>query len=389
MKLTNLTLFYVSQVLTSFYFWLAIAIPYLTYRGLSAAEAFSLISIYNLLGVVFEYPTGVIGDRFGYRKMLLLANFITFISMLVLASKGGYWLYFAGLTLLALGSGLLSGNDVGLLKSLSTNVKKDTAYYYSNTDFILFLSSVLAGFISRISFELALYTSAFLILVANIPMFFIKNSENDSRPESLKSIIVDSFKAFGSKKLVLLFVFTTVLGGFIFTIKSIFGSLGGIFKLDISIIGLVVGLGGLSRSIAARISSKVSQDKLTVPALAVPITLLVIALFPTPTIIIILLLVTHFLFGYMISKIDADLHELASDRIRASLFSLRRLLMRLLASVFLFFYGIAISAGDFRLIFASTATLFFVVIAITWKYLQNIHVQDKSVLAATDSGGSS
>lgn len=370
MKLSNLRLFYASRILTSFYFWIAIAIPYLTYRGLTPVESFGLISIYNFLGVLFEYPTGVVGDKFGYKKMLFLSNIITFLSMLVLASNGGYWVYLFGLVLLALGSGLLSGNDVGLLKSVSLNVKKDTANYYSNTDFVLFLSSVLAGFVSKISFELALYLSGFFILAANIPLYFVK-SEEGPKPESFRKIISGSVTALKNNKMIQMFIFTTFFGGFIFTIKSIFGSLGKVFELDVSLIGFIVGLGGLSSSIAARLYSKKLSEKIIFPALLIPVIMFIIATVQIPYVIIFSLLATHFLFGFIISKIDGDLHEMVSDSIRASLFSLRRLVTRLMASIFLFLYGIAINVGGLPLIFSILTVLFSVVVLITWKYLAN------------------
>jgi MFS family permease len=371
MKLNGLYLFYLSQILTSFYFWLAIAIPYLAYRGLTPAESFSLISIYNLLGVLFEYPTGMVGDRFGYRKMLLLANFLTFISMIILATDWGYGAYLLGIILLALGSGFLSGNDVGLLKALSKNIKKDTAVYHSNIDFILFLSSVLGGLISKLSFEYALYISAFLILAANIPMYFIATEGRDESNDSFRQIIRDSAKAFHSKKLIYLFIFSSVFGGFMFTIKSIFGSLGGYFNIDISLIGILVGMGGLLRSVSARIYAIKLTDKILLPVIVIPVLMLFVALIPKSFVVIAALLTFHFLFGFVSPKIDGDLHDLASNNIRASLFSLRRLIMRLVASLLLMFYGIFINAGAFGLMFTSLSIVFTVCILVCIKYLNN------------------
>lgn len=371
LKLSNLYLFYISQIITSFYFWLAISIPYFGYRGLSSAEALGLLSIYNLLGVVFEYPTGIVGDKFGYKKMLMLSNFMTCAAMIILASNGGYWTYFVGLVVLAIGSGFLSGNDVGLLKSLSANIKKDTANYNSNTDFVLFLSSVFAGILASISFELTLYFGAFLVLIANIPMYFVKSDAKDRSILSYKQIFTGSIKAFSNKKLVLLFIFTSVLGGFIFTIKSIFGSMGAYFNMDIALIGTVVGLGGLARSIAARLYIRKLQENIAFPAILIPVLTLLVAIYPRAFTVVFALLSIHFIFGYVTPKIDADLHKIAHDNFRASLFSLRRLAMRIIASVFLMFYGILLNASSFSMIFYSLTAIFLISIIVSWKFLAN------------------
>lgn len=251
---TRLQLYYTSQGLGFVYFWISIAIPYLMHRGLSSVEAFSLMSLYQLFGVLLEYPTGVIGDKYGYRKVLFFANSFNALSMIILAQSGSYWLYLFGLLVLALGTSLSSGNDLGLLKTVSANLRRDTAHRTAMAEFIIFLSAIIGAWLGAISFELALYLSATVMFSANIPLFFLKDDGSHKVDEhSLNEIVKDGIVALKNPILAQIFLILAVYGGLFYSVKSIFGSFADLYNFDLKFIGLIVGLGALTRSIGSAI----------------------------------------------------------------------------------------------------------------------------------------
>jgi ACDE family multidrug resistance protein len=369
-KNPKLKLFFISQSLAFTYFWLAIAIPYLMYRGLSSAQAFSLMAIYQLMGVILEYPTGVIGDRFGYRKVTYLANTLNFLSMIIMAFSGNYYLYLFALSLLALGNGFSSGNDMGILKSVSTNIKKDTANYNALMDFVLFISSVVGGLLSKISYELALIISAICMFSANIPLFLLKNGITQNKnTDSIISIVKDGLRSLRNPTFKQLFIIVALFGGYSFTIKSIFGSFGNIYHIDVATIGLIVGLGGLTRSIGGKLYAEIQKQNITLATILVALSIILMGIFPTYYAVVGLMLFNQLLFGYILSKIDGDIHDLASDSVRASLFSLKRLIMRLVASSYLALYGIAVGVGQIALIMYGTGIGLLLGVVLAWGYL--------------------
>jgi len=223
---SKLKLFYISQGLGFVYFWISLAIPYLMYRGLTPVEAFSLISLYQFMGVFLEYPTGVIGDRFGYRRTLFIANTLNALSMVILAQSGPRWVYLLGLVVLSLGSGFSSGNNQNLLKRVSAHPRKDTANLSALAEFVIFLSSMVGAWIGAISYELALYVSAFAMFSANLPLFFLpSDGPHKADDPSLSVIIKDGFVSLKNPLFAQLYLILAVYGGFFFPPKVLLGVL--------------------------------------------------------------------------------------------------------------------------------------------------------------------
>lgn len=350
MNISKLRLFFISQSLAFTYFWIAISIPYLIYRNLSPVQALSLMSFYQFFGVILEYPTGVIGDRYGYRRVTYIANILNFLSMILMSFQGNYYYYLFVLFVLALGNGFSSGNDMGILKSISINIKKDTANYNALMGIVLFFSAVIGGLISRISYEYALIISGVCMLLANFPLYLLKDGIIQYKTtESITVIVKDGFHALKNSTLKQIFVVLALFGGYFFSVKSIFGSFGSIYHIDVATIGIIIGLQSLAPAIGHKLYAEFPKIGVFIVAILVCASFILMGIFPLYPIIITVMLMHQLIIGYMISKIDGDIHEQASDHIRASLFSLKRLVMRLVSSSYLLVYGIAIGAGQFAL----------------------------------------
>lgn len=347
--LTDIRLYFISVGFSYSYFWIALAIPYLTSRGLSGVEAFSLMSLYQLVGVVIEYPTSVLGDRYGYRRTVILGNIFCALSMFVLVQPGTYWYYAFGLMLNAIGTSLMSGNEQGMLKEISTHVRRDTAIRSSVAEFVLFLSAIIGGWLGGISYTLALYISGGLILFTVIPLLAIRTRRTkQANAPSTKTIIRDGLFSLRNSTFQQLFVILAIFGGFFFTIKSIFGSFGVLYSYSVEQIGIIVGLGALFRSAGSALYAK--YDSLVKLPLLIIMSLMIIALtLASPMLIVVILLFFQLLVGYVLSSIDGDIQDLASDHIRSSLFSFKRLIMKLFSSLYLALYGFMVDLDKFSL----------------------------------------
>jgi MFS family permease len=338
------------------------------WRGLTAVETFSLMSIYQLIGVVLEYPTSVLGDRYGYRRVVILGNLFSAIAMFILVQSGNYWYYMFGLATLALGTGFMSGNEQGMLKQLSTRVRYDTAKRSSVAEFVLFISAVIGGWLGGISYTLALYISGSLMFCAVIPLLLIRNqSTKKSSTHGIKTIIVDGLKALTDRVFQQMFLILAVFGGFFFTIKSIFGSFGDLYNYPVETIGVIVGLGSLTRAIGSGIYAKY-QSLTKLPLLIIMSVMIIMLTFSSPNIIIITLLMFQLQVGYVLSSIDGDIQDLAQDHIRSSMFSFKRLIMKLFSSGYLFLYGFMVDLGLFSLMMLGIGVTMLLVSYLTRTY---------------------
>lgn len=342
-----LKLYFLSEGMTFIYFWIALAVPYLEYRGLTVGQALTLMSVYQLAGVVLEYPTSVFGDRYGYKLSLVIADVLLGLSMFLLVRPGSYSWYLFALLVLSVANGFLSGNTQGLLNSLSSNIRHDNARRSTLAELVLFVSAIVGTWIGAISFELALYTSGIIMLAAVLPLTFIHPPPSPKRQHT-STIIKDSLLALRSAEFRHIYLLLAVFGGYHFSVKSIFGSFGKLYSYSLSAIGWLVGLGGLAKAAGSYLYIRTHNISLVMLG-AITSFAVLLSGFVNPLSSSALLLFFLVSIGYLTSHLDADIHSLTSDHIRSSLFAFKRLLIRLFSSVFLYLIGLAIDSHLFSL----------------------------------------
>ncbi len=372
-KVSDLTLFYISLVFSYSYFWIALAVPYLSYRGLSGAQIFTLMSLYQLVGAVLEYPTGILGDRYGYKRMLTIGNYLSGLSMIIIVFSNNYIGYLFGLITLALASGFLSGNDMGMLSQISHKVKKDTANYHALSDTVFFISAVVGGYLVKlIGYEWTLLFSGLLMSAANLPLRIIDINEKGSESNAVRKfsrILTDGLRSVRQPLLAQVILTASIFGGFTFTIKNIVGSYGDIYGIDVALISLYIGLGGLARALGGKIYSFYAARKALIPLLITASLTLFIGLDSAAITTLNLILLLQIAIGYISSQIDGDMQEIVEDHVRSSVFSLKRLILRLVSSIILTIYGYAMDNSIQNLVILAIAGTMFISILIAKRYV--------------------
>lgn len=368
--MSKLSLFYLGQGFSFVYFWIAIAVPFLSSRDLSPSSIFQLMAIYQLLGVFLEYPTGMFGDRYGYRKGVYIGNILGFISMITFIYGQSYLHYLIGMVVLAVASGFGSGNDMGMLKAISSNIKKDTANYLVVSDLVLFFSAIAGGYVSQLySYETALFISAFCILFANFPLYLLKDSVHHSNTTmSFTTIFKDGMKTLRLPKIRQIFLLILVFSGFSYTIKTIFGGFGEQYNISVSNIGILVGIGSLVSAVGSKVYTFFEESKPLLAYILIALSLLLIGMTSNIGLIIGLFLAVRFFLSFISTKIDADLQTLVKDHVRSSIFSLKRVSIRLVSASYLFIYGLALEHNLFSFLMLLTSLIFFSVIWVTSNY---------------------
>ncbi len=124
----ELTLFQVYRFLSTSYLFAPILVLFFTARGLSMIEVTLLNSVYAVTAIVFEVPTGVLADRYGRRRAMVLG------SLLMAAGCGldylghSFFAFAVGEGLLALGMTLSSGADSAWLYDLLLDAGREHEY---------------------------------------------------------------------------------------------------------------------------------------------------------------------------------------------------------------------------------------------------------------------
>ncbi len=111
----NVRLLYGFSFFDQFMIVIPLWVPYLATKGISMAQFMGLQAIFALVIVAGEVPTGLLSDRWGRKKVLLLGSMLKAVSFSLLPLWNGYdGFLFYHLTM-GIALSMISGGDVALL----------------------------------------------------------------------------------------------------------------------------------------------------------------------------------------------------------------------------------------------------------------------------------
>ena len=206
----NVYIFYVLAFLQGLVFYSSIATLYRTSHNLSLYEMGIIESCFYVFIIVFEIPWGMLCDRIGYKKTMLIANIFYFVSKIVFWKANGFGMFLLERLLLALAVSGLSGCDMSLLY-LSTEKDKSTAVFGKNAMFGvvgMVVASLMFTFVFKSNMELAAFATIFPFVLNFILTFFLHDYPVDKQEKmEFKNI----FKFFKSNKTMLYVLMASVL----------------------------------------------------------------------------------------------------------------------------------------------------------------------------------
>lgn len=149
-----------------------------------------------------------------------------------------------------------------------------------------------------------------------------------------------------NRKLLGLTILFTIIFGIALCIKHIFGTLTVLYDLKPEILGMVVGVGAFSRAWGAKAYGKMDLSfGLVVGMLA--ISLGFSGWWSSVYIVILCLLAFQLVVGFFIAKIDHQFQTNSHDKVRASVFSFRKLTSRVFSSAYLLLFSLLLSRSTF------------------------------------------
>ena len=124
----NLRLFYLFRLLATSYLYVPIFMLFQEGRGLSFFERLALGGLYAGVIVAVEIPTGVLADRIGRRRSMLLGALMMVASCLVAFAARGFGLFALAECLAAVSMALCSGADSAYLFDLLREHDREHEY---------------------------------------------------------------------------------------------------------------------------------------------------------------------------------------------------------------------------------------------------------------------
>lgn len=359
--MTNLQKIKLAQIIGSAQFWTVTFVLYMTTQGLSIEQTYLLLSIFSILVVVLEYPTGVIGDHFSHRLSITLGYFAFAIVFFLLSFPGSFAYYLTALIFGALGTSLISGSDTALLHSISKDFKKDSSDVRMYSIIVAAISLFLGGYLASIDLRLPIYCS---IITSFIPGLLILSMKKIPRTDDFDGNIfkrsLEGLRHVRDNTILFhLMILSSIFGAFFLSFKWFYNPLFMELHIPVSSWGLIVGFATILIALGTYIYKRLSHAENITTPIGIFIGLIcLVGVTMSPTLSLIALVSSQLLRGYISSLFDVELNNaITGTTSRASILSLKSLFVRLFSSMYIFGAGFVLGKSSFLVLMVLTATL--------------------------------
>lgn len=346
--MSNINKIKIALILGACQFWLTSFVLYLNNNGISTKQAYFLLSLYSIAVIIFEYPTGVIGDFFSH-KFSLIFGFITISLSMILASFSGSIYYFGFvLTITAIGSSLISGSDNALLHKASSNFKKDLSQVKFYSLLISASAISIGGFLSAWDLKYPLYASALSFLTGSIFLVFSTNFKNERIAGNIFATAVEGFRyATTNKELFNLIKISSLLGAFFISLKWFYNPLFLELNIPLNYWGIIIAFAGILIATGVWAFGKFSEKNILTLFIFIVLSIFLIGATNIAALPILAIFLNQAIRGYLDAQLDVNINHSIKKSIRASVFSLKSLLVRLGSAVMIFIFGFILPRSSF------------------------------------------
>ncbi len=268
----NIKLMYAIALLQGMVFYGPIATLYRQNRGVGLFQIALIESISLIVMILLEIPWGVVADRIGYKKTMLLCNALYFISKIVFWKANGFGMFLTERLMLSVVLSGLSGCDTAFLyyNADRSEIRRvysiyggcNTAgYVFAALTFSVLMGSndALAGAATTVTYAIAFILTGFLKETA------YKEALKESIAAQCRSVM----RALRHNKAVLPFLLALALLSETNLMVTVFLSQaqylrGGVTIATIAVFAVFPAISGLLGGFSDRFAEGVGQNKLII-----------------------------------------------------------------------------------------------------------------------------
>lgn len=185
--------------------WFQLALPvlilFLQENNLSLFEAFVLQSVFSMVLLCCELPTGYLGDRFGWRYSLIIGSFVTVLAAAFFMLATHFWQFFIAEILMGLSYCFFSGSDSALLYETLVDMQQEGRYQQQQGSLLAFsyVSEAVAAVIGAALAFIFLRVPFIIEFIAFL--FLIPLSFSLVKPQNSQSLIAADHSVGGRMRL--------------------------------------------------------------------------------------------------------------------------------------------------------------------------------------------
>ena len=184
--------------------------------GFSSSDRGIIQGAVTFLIYLFPFVTGALGDRYGYKKMLLIAYSILAPAYALLGQMKTMPTFFAALLLVGVGASIFKPLVVGTVGRVSNEKNGSIAFgiFYMMVNIGGFVGPLLASVLRSQGWQYVFWASAGWILL-NIPILLLFYKEppgtDENRSKSFKVVLHEMFEVIGNVRFFVTFFVTLLL----------------------------------------------------------------------------------------------------------------------------------------------------------------------------------
>lgn len=375
----NFAKYHLATVLTaSSALWVGFIFLFYAVIGLKIQQFGIIAAITSLTILLFEIPSGILADRFGRKKVLLLSAVFSMGTVTLLFFSNSFaWVALAAF-MYGLQLSFKSGTDMALIYDSYKELNKADLFKsfrgknFAYQEYALSISSIIAGYLAEIDFRVLFGVSialsiAYALVIATLkePLIHDKILPRASMHlfESMKEII-------SAKKVFMVFLYSLIIAGIvesIYLFHQVFAKEVGFSLPQVGLLfGLMFLVAGISSHLAKPIECKLGFyfSVLLVP---IGLGLIYIAMGLTFTFFVgWFVLIESFVYGYFQPLIAELKNRFISSGKRATVLSISSFaenIFILLAGLLIGFGGALLGLSTVYILIGTFVLLFGIIIA--------------------------
>lgn len=337
---------------TSMFFERSIWSVYLVNNGISLVEIGMLQTVLTIAMFLFEFPSGLLADKFGEKFTLVLGHMFNIIYLTTMLLSPKFHILVIGFISYGIGFAMISGSDQTLLYNHNdgNNYQKKIGVYNAIVIISLAFSSFSGGFISKFSWYIVFALGIFSQIIAIFILRFLKSSKNNNKSNdekvslyellvSLKSVLLIDNKL---KFLIFSIVFFQSILSVLYNFIQLLFIEKGASSFELSIILTLAFIFSAVSSLTMNFLNEKFDKKVLILIFMIAIAIAGIV-FKLQNIILITsaFLVFEFSYEFIDITLNAMLHNDIKDNIRTSLLSA----VNTITSLSMFFSNILFTVG--------------------------------------------
>jgi MFS family permease len=349
---SNINRLYIIKMAKWFMLTMPILMLYYKENGLTEAESFQLKALYSVAIVVFEIPSGYVADVLGRKMTLVIGSILGTLGFLIYSVTGGYTGFLIAEVVLGIGQSFISGADSALLYDTLNYHGRPQDYmkyegrHYTVGNFSEALAGVIGGAIAMFSLHLPFVLQtviAFTAVPAALTLFEPPDALKRVQPGLRDIFRVIRYAAITNRQLRYNLLISCILGTATLTMAWTYQ----LYLKDVGFENYAIGMVhallnlvvGITTLFAYRVEARLLPRR-TIWLVSVSITSVFLLLgFVQTGWAIAALALFYFSRGIATPVLKYYVNRITTSDIRATVLSLRSLVIRLLFAILAPFYG--------------------------------------------------